>query len=248
MPFSYYGGKSKVIKLYPPPAYERVIEPFAGSARYALMYRDRKVWINDTYEVIYRIWKWIQQASRKDILSLPDITENSAEFNLDDHDYLSQEEKWLIGFMLGKGQSRPNRKKMSPWSIEDNNTRKTKEFHRFREDLLSIQGKISHWKITCIDYAELPNIRATWYIDPPYQKGGEHYVKKFTDFEALGEWCKSRKGEVIVCEGKGADWLPFHRLCDSSQYKGNSTIRDDPQIQQELIWYKCDKKRGLGLV
>ncbi len=29
------------------------------------------------------------------------------------------------------------------------------------------------------------------------------------DFPALGDWCRGRQGQVIVCENDGADWLPF---------------------------------------
>jgi len=32
--FSYYGSKSKIVDYYPPPKHKRIIEPFAGSARY----------------------------------------------------------------------------------------------------------------------------------------------------------------------------------------------------------------------
>jgi len=36
--FAYFGNKTRIAHLYPPPAQGRVVEPFAGSARYALMY------------------------------------------------------------------------------------------------------------------------------------------------------------------------------------------------------------------
>jgi site-specific DNA-adenine methylase len=35
--FSYYGSKSKIVKYYPCPAHDKIIEPFAGSARYSLL-------------------------------------------------------------------------------------------------------------------------------------------------------------------------------------------------------------------
>ena len=34
--WSYYGSKSKIINKYPEPLYGKVIEPFAGTARYAM--------------------------------------------------------------------------------------------------------------------------------------------------------------------------------------------------------------------
>ena len=74
--------------------------------------------------------------------------------------------------------------------------------------------KIKHWKIICGDYRDLENKNATWFIDPPYQYGGEHYIHGNKDicYWALGQWCKSRQGQVLVCENTKADWLPFEPL------------------------------------
>lgn len=41
------------------------------------------------------------------------------------------------------------------------------------------------------------------------------------DFQAFGEWCRSRNGQVIVCEQEGASWLPFKYLGRSSAARGN---------------------------
>ena len=71
--WSYYGSKSKVVHRYPAPKFDKIIEPFAGSARYALRYFDRDVLLVDKYDVIVKIWQWLQQASEKDIMSLPRI-------------------------------------------------------------------------------------------------------------------------------------------------------------------------------
>lgn len=72
--------------------------------------------------------------------------------------------------------------------------------------------KIKHWKIINGSYIDQENITATWFVDPPYQFGGEHQYKfnnKQIDFTALAEWCKIRKGQVLVCENTKANWLPF---------------------------------------
>jgi len=50
--WSYYGSKSKVVDLYPPPKQDKIIEPFAGSARYALKWFDRDILLVDKYPVI----------------------------------------------------------------------------------------------------------------------------------------------------------------------------------------------------
>lgn len=65
-------------------------------------------------------------------------------------------------------------------------------------------------------YSEIENQTATWFIDPPYQFGGDHYHENGIDFPVLGEWCKSRNGHVIVCENTKANWLPFYSMREMS--------------------------------
>ena len=62
--FSYYGSKSKVVDLYPRPKFDKIIEPFAGSARYALKYFDRDVLLVDKYEVIVYNRRDVSDAER----------------------------------------------------------------------------------------------------------------------------------------------------------------------------------------
>ena len=80
-----------------------------------------------------------------------------------------------------------------------------------RERIASQVDHISHWEVRHGDYTELPDVSATWYVDPPYQVKGKYYRfgSDNLDFEALGRWCLDRQGQVIVCENEGADWLPF---------------------------------------
>jgi hypothetical protein len=103
--FSYYGSKSKIIDLYPAPKYGKIIEPFAGSARYALKYWYMDVLLVDKYEVIVRIWKWLQQCSPQDILKLPEPNIGET-IKRDDFDCL--EAAWLMGFMVQAGTATPS--------------------------------------------------------------------------------------------------------------------------------------------
>lgn len=76
--------------------------------------------------------------------------------------------------------------------------------------------KIKHWKIILGDYSLASNIEATWFIDPPYNNSAGRCYKNNCDdinYKKLADWCKSRLGQVIVCEELLADWLPFEFLC-----------------------------------
>lgn len=90
------------------------------------------------------------------------------------------------------------------------------------------------------DYRDAPDLEATWLVDPPYQvpqdlaggsaRGdgyGPHGAKDL-DFEELGSWCRARKGQTIVCEASGANWLPFEPL-----YGMNDTIGTR---RVEVLW------------
>ena len=56
--FSYYGSKSKIVDYYPPPKYGKIIEPFAGSARYSLRFWQKDVLLVDKYPVIIEVWNY----------------------------------------------------------------------------------------------------------------------------------------------------------------------------------------------
>lgn len=231
MVFSYYGSKSKIITLYPEPKHEKIIEPFAGSARYAVRYYSRDVWINDKYPVIYRIWKWIQQASRKDIDSLPEVKPGK---RLSDYKQLSDVERELLGFAVQEGVNSPRNELGKLDGIKTS-------FQRLKTRLRFIAGRINHWKITCLDYRDIPNQKATWFIDPPYQTGGEIYIVNSVNYRKLAVWCNNRKGQVIVCEGRGANWLPFKPIATCSRGPGQFKSKDRKQkneTYQEQVWIK----------
>lgn len=197
--FSYYGSKSKVVDLYPSPKHDKIIEPFAGSARYGLKYFDRDVLLVDKYPVIVKIWHYLQRCSPQDILSLPE-PKAGTKINRDDFDCIEQ--AWLMGFMIQAGVNQP-RLTVTPMA--------KKHLHTQKKFIAKQLPKIRHWIIMHGTYEDIENENATWFIDPPYQYGGEYYVKsnKHINFPALAQWCQARMGQVIVCENTKADWLPF---------------------------------------
>ncbi len=214
--WSYYGSKSKLVKHYPTPKHDLIIEPFAGSARYALKYWEREVLLYDKYEVIVKLWKWLQQCSPNDILKLPDLKKGKVvrEMNLTEMEIL------LLGFSAGSGLALPQ---YSVSSFGEENSKS------FKKNIAKNLHKIKHWTIIQGSFDEIPNQNATWYIDPPYQFGGHRYKhsNKKIDFAYLAEWCKSRYGQTIVCENTKADWMPFKPMIEFRGIKHTTT---------EAIW------------
>lgn len=213
--WSYYGAKTNIVDLYPKPKHGKIIEPFAGSARYALKYFDREVLLVDKYEVIVKIWKWLQLCSPADILKLP--TKLNPGQTLDDFNFDCEEQLNLMGFLISKGGERP-RKKPSPWVHTHRPNNINFSLHRIAKNI----NKIKHWQIMHGSYEDINNQNATWFIDPPYVKGGGKYVmsNKNIDFDSLSKWCLGRQGQVIVCESASATWLPFKAMVSTSGTKG----------------------------
>jgi hypothetical protein len=218
--FSYYGSKSKIVDYYPPPKYSKIIEPFAGSARYSLKYWQNDVLLVDKYEIVIRVWKYLQQASEQDILKLPKL-EAKMELN---KLWLSDEEILFLGFFAGCGSLEP-RNKVS--KMAKNNFDTTPNLYK---NIANNLHKIKHWEIKLGNYDEIENVEATWFIDAPYQFGGEHYKKssKQIDFNFLAEWCKNRNGQSIVCENTKANWLPFKPIVKIQGVSNTNTT--------EAIW------------
>ena len=204
--WQYFGNKGEIAELYPKPKFKKIIEPFAGSARYSLLHFESDVLLVDKYNVVVDIWRWLQQCSREDILKLPRLRQGE---RLSDYSFDCKEARDLLGFLIGSNVPSPKKQATGIVAHRKNH---------INYQLVSIANnlfKIKHWEIRLGDYSDIQNVEATWYIDPPYQvKGGDGYVygNKDIDYSRLGEWCKSREGQVIVCESLPADWLPFRGL------------------------------------
>lgn len=227
--FSYYGSKSKLINLYPEPTHDTIIEPFAGSAQYAYKYWEHKVILVEKYERICNVWKWlIEEATPEFIMSLP-LYQKSDKIIHPNHVV-----KDLLGLECtrgAEGSPRPTAGKYNRWSEKNG---------QGRERLANNLHKIKHWQVIYGDYSLAPDVTATWFVDPPYNcKAGLSYKCNCMaiDYDELGQWCKSRKGQVIACEDLGADWLPFEFLDLGSV---QSAGKQNNNIAVEAIWTKND--------
>jgi hypothetical protein len=219
--WGYYGSKSKVVNYYPPPKHDKIIEPFAGTAQYSLLYWDKEIHLIEKYDVIVNLWKWLQKCSKNDILSTRRLKCGE---NTDDFKWDCQEQKDLVGFIITGSPSVP-KKTASKWKTVIRPNTQDYKLNYIADNL----DKIKHWKIELGDYDQVKNQKATWFIDPPYFVNGKYYKygSKLIDYNFLAKWCKERKGQVIVCESDDAHWLPFVPLVES---------RGNKKTYQEFIW------------
>ena len=225
--FGFYGGKWRdARKYYPEPESSTIIEPFAGSAGYSLRYPERKVILCEVDPILAEVWKYLIRVKPKEILSIRDMKSNDSVDDLK----ICQEAKWLVGLWLNRGVVRP-RKTPSKWMREGI---RPGSFwgERVRATIASQVQSIRHWQIHNCSYTDFPDHKsATWFIDPPYQQAGQHYRfgSSLINYANLADWCRSRVGQVIVCENAGAVWLPFRRLAEVK------TTRADRR-SKEVFW------------
>jgi site-specific DNA-adenine methylase len=242
--FGYLGAKGSIVQHYPEPQYGKVIEPFCGSARYALRFWDREVWINDCNPIVFSIWCYLQTATRKQIQALPD------RFKVGDRlskiRTLTQVERNLLGFCVQIGATHPQ-DVVSKWAIDRDGIGTVKR------RILKHIDHIRDWKITCLDYRQIRTKEpATWFIDAPYQYARKEYRFNKLDYAHLADWCRTRQGQVIVCEGTrdgglAPTWLPFRHLVTT---KNRITSRAGTRVDvtyDELIWTQ-DQDQGRAQV
>lgn len=206
--FSFFGSKSKIVKKYPKPKTDRIVEPFAGSARYSLEHWEKDVVLFDKDPVIFGVWKYLLQASKQDILSLPDVP-NQTQLNLIyGFEQLSKEEKWLIGFCCNGGSAQPK------------NVSGKHNFNSWNKDKIRISNnlhKISHWKIFEMSYENIDIESlgvATFFIDPPYEAKGKWYKENKINYPHLRNWINGLNGQIIVCENVGNTWINVRKLVE----------------------------------
>ena len=213
--WSYYGAKTNIVDHYPAPREDKIIEPFAGTARYSLKYYDRDILLVDKYDVIIKIWKWLQQCSPSDILNLPRFKTGD---NINDHNYNCIEERYLMGFLVGFGATAPRNIVTPRLTIRPNH------INYGLEKIASNLFKIKYWKFINGEYIDIANNTATWFIDPPYQFGGHSYKhsNKKIDYEHLARWSMERKGQVMVCENTKADWMNFQQIAVQKTLSGKN--------------------------
>jgi len=213
--FSYYGAKTKIITKYPAPQFTRIVEPFAGSARYALHYWDREVLLYETFHKVFAIWEYLIEASQQDILDLPDLKIGD---DIRNFRSLSDAERWLIGYQLQRGNARPGCLVNARCRWNTDKIRIASEVH-----------KVKHWKVFHQDGLIEPWGNATYFVDPPYTVQKHGYTHGTVNYEEIAKRVEKENGQFIVCGNSDDKWLPFKAL---------SAMHGIKKTHLECMWYR----------
>jgi site-specific DNA-adenine methylase len=219
--FYYYGRKKQIVNYYPDANFDTIVEPFAGSAAYSLNGDNWKknIILVEKDKRVAGLWKWlIYEATPDEIREMPDLKvgEKSSDF---------------LHILHAATKMAFYYKTIKVTPVLARNWRISKRY------MANNVFKVKHWTIICGEYTDAPNIKATWFIDPPYKKEsgmGYKYGSDLIDYRQLAEWALNRKGELIFCEGEHGDYLPFRPLKDSKGVAGKTS--------KEVIFYKSPVK------
>jgi len=239
--FAYFGHKMRYIDRYPVPRYDHIIEPFAGGAGYALRYCDLKVTLYELDEKVCMLWDYLINASEADILALPLMEPNQSVYDLN----LEEGPTQLIGRWTNpmSGRFKPKIPNCMSEYMESTNNNPDSRMWSFDRRLMISQAvkRINHWKIINKSYEEAINKKATWFIDPPYASSvsKDGYKHHKIDYDQLASFCRSRKGQAIVCENTDSpQWLPFRELLTLS---GGKQDQDKKRKSTEVLWCSDDR-------
>lgn len=230
----YFGGKWRNARRYPSPRFSTIVEPFAGSAGYALLWSGvfwrRDVVLVEKNPAICKVWRYLIATPEAEILAIPGV-----EHVNDLPGSTSEGARLLVGMCFGAGDTRPR-------AAVSSMVRRDGGWAKLRDRAARQVGRIRHWKIIEGEYHAAPDIEATWFIDPPYHIAGARAAKADRgrvrypfgaddiDYCALADWCRARRGQVIVCEQPGAVWLPFSTLGDTQSVGGKRS--------GEVVWVR----------
>lgn len=222
----YYGGKWRAAPRYPKPVHATIVEPFAGAAGYSIRYYARRVILVEKHPVIAETWRYLIGVPEQEIRRIPCVE------HVDDLPaWVPAGGRYIVGWWMNTATTTP-RKRLSVgkkrlaalgrnfegWTVAT------------RERIAKQVGFIRHWEIIEGNYTAAPNIEATWFVDPPYNNSaGKHYPEHDLNYFELGNWCRKRCGQVLVCENEGATWGDFRSFATfKAGVNGNGS--------KEVLW------------
>lgn len=210
--FPYFGRKARHAGKYPAPAFPLVIEPFAGSMAYTAHHRPQMgIGIEADSRVVDLWHRGVSMGLLGSTLVPPAQGSTTSDLLVKLASYSEHS--------LTSGDMKVSSRMLRDW---DSVVRRMAEVGSWAAD---------HVLYTLGDWKHAPNVEATWFIDPPYQyanRRGYKHGASGVDFAALAEFCKTRRGQVIVCEQQGADWLPFEPLYELGSHRGARST--------EVVW------------
>lgn len=216
--FKYFGSKHRLAPTYQAPRYDTIVEPFAGAAAYAMYWMqqrsDLRAVLFDIDPVVVEMWQVLLGMDPEVLWHYPVPEAGTRTTDPIYKAACAGDNGWNV---------RGGEYQVTGWMADGF----VHIRRRMAHTLALVRGRVT---VELADYTTAPDLEATWFIDPPYQREGHRYaVGNDLDFAALGAWSRSRRGQVIVCETYGADWMDFE------PHVTNQTVSTSSSV--EAVWY-----------
>lgn len=232
--FKWFGSKWTASKHYPEPIHDTVVEPFAGSAGYALRHHGKKVVLAESNRQVLTLWRWLAlDATESLIREIPINVPEGTDIR----------EIGLTGGqeLLLKHWQRTNNVG-DCWTVSAWGNKPGQWTENTRSRVASERHLVAHWEFHDDAFRVMRAMEgpATWFVDPPY-RFNYGYRSAPVDYEALGAIVRGLPGQVIACEaacqktGALPDWLPF------KDFRRTVTSRRKPtdnHHSRELVYVK----------
>jgi len=176
--------------------------------------------------IVCAVWQYLVHVKPKEILAIPDVDPGGCVDDL----HACQEAKWLVGFWLNRATASP-RKRPSKW-MRDHIRPGSFWGDRVRQTIARQVEGIRHWKIFNRHLHRMSEASLGDVVRRSSIRGRRQALSvrvEQIDYGTLALWCKSRPGQVIVCENEGATWLPFRELADVKTTRAK-------RRSKEVIW------------
>jgi hypothetical protein len=230
--FKWFGSKWTSARTLPPPTYNEIVEPYAGSAGYCLRHSEKIVLLCERDPHLFLLWDWLihdaTEASIRDIpINVPAFTDIRT-----------------LGLSVGQATLLKTWQRTNNvgdcWTISPWGNRPGQWTENTRARVASEFGAVKHWGIRRdgVTFLRDTNVGCTYLVDPPYQYNYQ-YRGSPTDYDELSRLIRAKRGQKIVCEavcpktGAVPSWLPFvsHGSFVTSRRKAAENHHS-----KELIW------------
>jgi hypothetical protein len=232
--FKWFGSKWLSSRTLPAPAFDKIVEPFAGGAGYSLRHHERAVVLYEADPHVSALWKWlIEEATPAAILDIPVLVPEGTDIR-------------TLGLTPGQRLLLKNWQRTNNvgdcWTVSPWGNKPGQWTANTRARVSEQSQAVKHWKMRSgsgMTAFTREKGMATWFIDPPYEFNYQYRSKQRIDYEALGKLASGALGQPIVCEavcqqtGQTPSWLPFTAFgsrVTSRRKKG------DNHHSRELIW------------
>jgi len=206
--FKWFGSKWRAAAKYPTvPEGMTIVEPFAGSAAFALRYSNHPVHIYDCNEALQLLWPWlIGPATHADVMAIP--TDLKVGQDIRDLD-LCPEQMILLKLWQRTGRYADSD---AAWKVSSWGGQPGQWTEACRARVAADVEKVKHWTFEPVDFTRV----GYYLIDPPYQFNAYDYGTPINYERMVERIAEIPAGSLVVaCEaacrktGVVPDYLPF---------------------------------------